>query len=560
MSFLLKFSILSTMRLKFIAIAPLLFLFIQCQQKPENKVIRDISITPVNAVTKLYADSLDMEKFISNQQLDDSAANRMRNFYNSRNFQFAWFSEKGLAEQTKVLYDLDKNFRSSNGDSTAALKSLQARIDHLLTTDTLIKHADTSLTLLEFNLTTHFFNFITDAYAGKVDPAKLQWYIPRKKIDAVAVLDSLVKNNGQDTNGNAPLNSYYVTLNKELSRWSSIAKKESWPDLELAALQKLRPGDSSAVIAALKNRLVAFGALDPADSSDLYTPAIDTALRLAQQQFGQQATGKPTASLIKSLNIPVRKRIEQILINLERMRWVPVMPQGRVILVNIPEYKLHIFEDRKEVLNMGIVVGKEAHQTVIFSNTLKNIVFSPYWNVPPSIVKAEILPAISRNKNYLAQHQMEIYGKSGGLPLIRQKPGSTNSLGRVKFLFPNSYNIYLHDTPAKSLFTEQKRAFSHGCIRLSQPKTLAEYLLENDPSWTKEKITKAMQQSKETWVQVKQPVPVFITYFTAWVDKNGLLNFRDDVYGHDSRMAALLFPASQTAQKTISTNDSKINQ
>ncbi|SDL75511.1 Murein L,D-transpeptidase YcbB/YkuD [Pedobacter antarcticus] len=560
MSFLLKFSILSTMRLKFIVIAPLLFLFIQCQQKPENKVIRDTSITPVNAVTKLYTDSLDMEKFISSQQLDDSAANRMRNFYNSRNFQFAWFSEKGLAEQTKVLYDLDKNFRSSNGDSSVTLKNLQTRIDHLLTIDTVIKKADTSLTLLEFNLTSHFFSFITDAYAGKVDPAKLQWYIPRKKIDAVAVLDSLVKNKGNDTNGNAPLNSYYVTLNKELSHWSAIAKKGSWPDLEFAALQKLKPGDSSAIISTLKTRLAAFGALAPTDSSGLYTLAVDTALRLAQQQFGQQVTGKLTASLVKSLNIPVRKRIEQILINLERMRWVPVMPEGRVILVNIPEYKLHIFEDRKEVLNMGIVVGKEAHQTVIFSNTLKNIVFSPYWNVPPSIVKAEILPAINRNKNYLAQHQMEIYGKSGGLPLIRQKPGSTNSLGRVKFLFPNSYNIYLHDTPAKSLFTEQKRAFSHGCIRLSQPKTLAEYLLENDPSWTKEKITKAMQQSKETWVQVKQPVPVFITYFTAWVDKNGLLNFRDDVYGHDSKMAALLFPQTPAARKAVGADDSKINQ
>ena len=185
---------------------------------------------------------------------------------------------------------------------------------------------------------------------------------------------------------------------------------------------------------------------------------------------------------------------------------------------------------------MNIVVGSTAHNTVIFTGTLKYIVFSPYWNVPPSILKKEILPAIKRNKNYLAAHNMEWNGNG-----VRQKPGPNNSLGLVKFLFPNAYNIYLHDTPAKSLFGEDRRAFSHGCIRLSEPPRLARFLLRNDSNWDSLKIVRAMNARKEQYVTVKETVPVYIGYFTAWVDREGKLNFRDDIYGHDQKMAARMF-------------------
>ena len=185
---------------------------------------------------------------------------------------------------------------------------------------------------------------------------------------------------------------------------------------------------------------------------------------------------------------------------------------------------------------MKIVVGSTAHNTVIFTGTLKYVVFSPYWNIPPGILKNEILPAISRNKNYLTRHNMEWHGN-----IVRQKPGPNNSLGLVKFLFPNDYNIYLHDTPSKSLFEENERAFSHGCIRLSQPAKLARFLLRNDPSWDSLKIARAMNGGKEKFVTVKENVPVYIGYFTAWVDREGNLNFRDDIYGHDRKLADQLF-------------------
>lgn len=190
---------------------------------------------------------------------------------------------------------------------------------------------------------------------------------------------------------------------------------------------------------------------------------------------------------------------------------------------------------------MNIVVGTAATKTVIFSDELSNIVFSPYWNVPPSIVRNEILPAMRRNPNYLSRSGMEQTGTSKGLPVVRQLPGPMNALGKVKFLFPNEYNIYLHDTPAKSYFRETSRAFSHGCLRVEKPFELAKYLLRNDPSWDDKAITKAMNSQKERWVSLKQKVPFFITYFTTWVDANNRVHFRKDVYGHNQRMADHLF-------------------
>ena len=516
-------------------------LFVQCKQKEVKKIARDITITPKNAVTRLYIDSLELEQYINSAQLEDSTATRLRNFYNSRNFQFAWLTENGLAEQARVFYELDKSYSSVSRDSTKTDQLLHTRLSDLINKDTVIHTVNRSLIKLELQLTQHFFNFVTYAYAGKVDPAALQWYIPRKRIDAVALLDSLVAKKGKGLEEWEPVNNYYRTLNKELLRWYSIQKRGTWPSISLTDLKMVKQGDSGAVIVQLKKRLADFGDIDPGDTTVHFTDSLTIALKKAQSQFGYTQSGKPDQLLIAALNAPVESRIQQMLINLERMRWSPLMPDGKLILVNIPEYKLHVFEAKKEVLNMGIVVGKAANKTVIFSNNLKNIVFSPYWNIPPSIVHDEILPSMRKNKNFLAQKNMEQYGFSQGLPLIRQKPGNTNSLGRVKFLFPNSYNIYLHDTPAKSLFAEDQRAFSHGCIRLAKPKALARYLLADRPEWTSDKIDLAMNAKKEIWVTMKQPVPVIIAYFTSWVDKNGMVNFRDDIYGHDQKMAQQMF-------------------
>jgi len=182
-----------------------------------------------------------------------------------------------------------------------------------------------------------------------------------------------------------------------------------------------------------------------------------------------------------------------------------------------------------------VVVGKPMTKTVIFSGKMQYVVFSPYWNVPPSIINKEIKPAMKRNPNYLASHNMEWNGGR-----VRQKPGPRNSLGLVKFLFPNSNNIYLHDTPSKSLFAEDKRAFSHGCIRVAKPKDLAMRLLRNYPEWTSEKIDAAMHAGTERTVALKPTIPVYIGYFTAFLDTDGQLNFRSDVYNRDGSLLNML--------------------
>jgi len=268
----------------------------------------------------------------------------------------------------------------------------------------------------------------------------------------------------------------------------------------------------------------------------LFNTETQQAVKAFEKRYGLKEDGIITTAVINEMNKPIKDKLQQILINMERIRWMPVAPATDYILVNIPEYRLHVYTNGNYDWSMNVVTGSVVHNTVIFSGALKFVVFSPYWNITPAIIKAEVIPGMARNKNYLASHNME--WNNGA---VRQLPGPKNSLGLVKFLFPNSYNIYLHDTPAKSLFGESSRAFSHGCIRLSEPKKMAQYLLRNDAAWDSVKITKAMNAGKEQYVTLKQTIPVFIGYFTAWVDRDGKLNFRDDVYGHDKKMAARLF-------------------
>ena len=205
------------------------------------------------------------------------------------------------------------------------------------------------------------------------------------------------------------------------------------------------------------------------------------------------------------------------------------------IAVNIPSYQLTYFKKEEVVFRSNVVVGNMMNKTVIFSGMMSFIVFSPYWNVPTSIKEKEILPGIEKNENYLAEHNMEWEGEN-----IRQKPGKDNSLGLVKFLFPNNNNIYLHDSPAKELFSAEKRAFSHGCIRVEKPKELANLILKDDRKWTPEKIDEAMNKGEESWYTLKNKIPVYIAYFTAWVDDEGNVNFYKDIYERDARLAAML--------------------
>lgn len=340
--------------------------------------------------------------------------------------------------------------------------------------------------------------------------------------------DTLRKNQAISASGNAQ----YEKLQNALQNLYKIREKGGWP--KIVASQKFyMKGQSAPAVKQIKERLRITGEFDSKDTSLAFTDELVTAVQKIQKRFGYTQNGVVDALLIKQLNVPVNDRIQQVVLNMQRFQNSPANDGGTRLVVNIPEYKLHVYEGTEEVFEMNVVVGSEKNKTVTFNDEITNIVFSPYWNVPPKIVANEIQPAIRRNKNYLRNNGYEVTGYENGLPVIRQKPGAQNSLGRVKFVFPNEYGIYLHDTPAKSLFEYPKRTFSHGCIRLAEPQKLAEYLLRNVPGWTTEKIREAMQSGKEQWVKLPVPVSVSLSYYTAWVDEEGLLQLRQDIYELD---------------------------
>ena len=325
----------------------------------------------------------------------------------------------------------------------------------------------------------------------------------------------------------------YQQLQKAAARYQKLKNKTEWSEILLPKRSVLKLNDSSGVIRSIKNRLEILGDLRRASPSDVYTAKLEDAVKSFQFRHGLEDDGLIGPAFIKALNVPLETRINQLLINMERIRLDSIPRFGKRIVANIPEYRLYVYEDNNEVLSMDIVVGKNTNPTIAFEDTLKNVVFSPYWNIPASIVKDEILPEINKNSGYLKSHNMEIIGNLDGLPVIRQKPGPENSMGKVKFIFPNEHSIYFHDTPAKSLFDRKNRAFSHGCIRLSQPFALAKFLLKDQPKWPDDAIRAAMDSGSEKWLTLVQPVPVFIIYYTAWVDQSGDVHFRDDIYGHD---------------------------
>jgi murein L,D-transpeptidase YcbB/YkuD len=276
-------------------------------------------------------------------------------------------------------------------------------------------------------------------------------------------------------------------------------------------------------------------------------------VRRFQRRHGLTDDGVVGARLVAELNVPVAARIRQIELNMERWRWLPRDLGDPHILVNIPEMRLDVREHGTVPVSMRVVVGKEDTPTPIFNHQMTYLVFAPYWNVPDDIAQKETLPAVMKDPTFLERSNMEVVDKAGqtvdpaSIDLdqpqkyrFRQRPGTSNSLGLVKFMFPNQYNVYLHDTPADSLFARASRSLSHGCVRLEHPEKLAEYVLRDQPEWTPDRISEAMHSGAEQIVKLKTPLPVYLGYWTARVAADGVVQFRKDVYGIDDRQATTL--------------------
>lgn len=490
---------------------------------------------------KLYPfDSTKIDSFLAKYPLFAPLDSNLIFFYRNRDFNYAWFDKRGLIEQSGNLVARVSNLKD---EGVFKIPPYKGQLDSLLLETRTAKDGSHLNLDLELMLTAQYFNFAQLAWTGMDESTSksLKWYLPRKKVSYNQFLDSLLESGSKEIDEiKEPVYRQYELLKTYLARFRELDEREpEWPIIELDKTS-YKVQDSSAVILAIKKRMNLLGDFEGDISSPIFDDDLFRAVQHYQARLGLTDDGVIGKGTITTLNISPKERIKQIMVNMERCRWLPLSLQEDYLAVNIPEFKLHVYHTDSLLWSSNVVVGKTLHETVTFAGDLKYVVFSPYWNVPASIVKNEIVPAMNRNSDYLRRNNMEITGRSGGLPIIRQKPGPNNSLGLVKFLFPNSYNIYLHDTPSKSLFSQSSRAFSHGCVRVSEPKKLAQFLLRNDTAWTEEAIDRAMHSGKEKYITLNKPVPVFITYFTAFVDRQGQINFRQDIYKRDDRLADFL--------------------
>jgi murein L,D-transpeptidase YcbB/YkuD len=534
--------------------ALLLALFPGCKAPPEKLSLAEEALAiaalfetahPYNERT---VDSLDLAAFFVRYPGYRADSASVVDFYARRSMQFAWIVRDSLTASAEAFVSLAGV--ADTGDSPAAdgSPSLAELYEEGFAEGASLSVCDSCAVDLELRLTAEFFRFADRRYGGYLsrDLRELNWFIPRGKKDYGRLLDSLAVGT-MDLSAYEPMHPQYQLLKAAIKRNREMAA-EPWPALELPkGVKKLEAGDTAEAIASLRRRLRLLGDLEREGEGLVYDSTLVVAVQRFHRRHGLEPDGIIGAGFLRAVNVPLAQRLRTMLINMERLRWVPEQQPADLLVVNIPEFRLHVFEEGREVMSMDVVVGKSATRTVIFSDTLSEIVFSPTWTVPTSITRNEILPKMARDPAYLRKNNMEIIGGTASLPVVRQKPGASNALGRVKFLFPHSYNIYRHDTPSQSAFALEDRAFSHGCIRLSRPQELAEYLLRGEPEWTAERIRQAMFSGRETTVPLKARRPVRIGYFTAWVDSEGQLNFRDDVYGRDEKLARALFLTTDSA-------------
>jgi L,D-transpeptidase YcbB len=522
--------------------------------KKENK--ESTSLSKPQNFSDLFIRPSAIGSFFKANPENENIREQVTSFYQARNFQYAWFNKKGMTQAVPNFQNQLHNYRDDFDDDTFKNSQLDTLITIIRTNPNKSEVDEIQQEKLELVLTTTFFKYSQKAFGGSIkNPHQLDWYIPKSKKNYQVLLDSLVL---KDENAKTyePVNLYYSKLKEKLRLYRDIQKKGGFPIIKTQK-NVLSSSASDSSLLQVKQRLFLSGDLKSNDKTIFFSDSLASAISYFQQRFGLLENGKLDAKTVKEMNRTVEFRIKQMLVNLERLRWVPVEIESDYLLVNIPEYKLHVFENKKLLWETNVVVGKEAKQTSIFKGNISRIILNPYWNVPNSIINNEILPKLKRNPAYLARNNMEVVSASGkrinaatinwhkyskNVPfIIRQKPGGANALGKMKFLFPNSFSIYLHDTPSKELFNQNKRDFSHGCIRVENPKKLALYLLRNDKVWTQEKIDKVLKTTKEVGIPIKPNLPVYITYFTAWVDSKGNLNFRDDIYNLDDQLAKEIF-------------------
>lgn len=505
-------------------------------------------------------------------QAREAMLKSMQVLYKNRSYQPAWIDNSEVqATASSLLTSLSKADEHGLRVSDYGVDDLRKRLSHLQAGELTGKNA---IAQLDLRLSYAFIDYAQDLHSGRIDPKAVdpRWITDLPRNDYAQSLATALDN--EDVAGvlanMAPPQPAYRRLQTALFKYRAQTKNGDWPKVPEGDL--IEVGDSSPRVVALRQRLTASGELGEAASADspkakLYDQTLADALSDFQRRHGRVVDGLLGEGSVKALNASLEQRIRDIEINLERWRWLPDDLGERYIVVNVPDFSLAAYSDGKPDLGMGVIVGEQYNDraTPIFTDTMQRLVFRPYWGIPHSIATEEILPEAREDIGYLAQKNYQIVANyradarvyattpanlekvARGELRLRQDAGPQNSLGLVKFLFPNQFAVYLHDTPADHLFAKDRRAFSHGCIRVERPAQLAEWTLNRQSDWDLARVESAMHSGGRQQVELDSSIPVYILYWTAFVDDAGQVQFRPDLYGHDEMLNKALSQAISQA-------------
>ena len=480
-------------------------------------------------------------------------------FYKGRGFWPAWSDDFGPSPDVEDFLEVIRSsYREGLNPEDYHLNKIEAVLSDLYASQIGLEPYDVAkLAGLDLILTQAFFLYASHMVAGRVDHENIypDWVVNEKSADLVAVLnEALDSKEMQKTLANlAPPYPRYAGLKEKLIKYQTIAESEGWP--RVPGGPKLRRGSRGNRVAILRQRLIISGDLASTvrGKPDIFDGDLESAVRKFQKRHGLKDDGRVGNSTLKDINVPVETRIRQIALNMDRLRWLSDDMGRNYIFVNIADFSLEVMEDEQPVMAMRIIAGKDEQRSCVLSAKMTYLELNPFWRVPDSIAAKEILPQIKKEPGYLAQKNIKVFkdwkdnAKEIDPRLInwsrvrvsnlgykfRQEPGPLNPLGRIKFIFPNECEIYLHDTPARHLFGRTRRDLSHGCIRVEKPVELATYLLRNKETWIQKKILAEIKKGKRQVVMLPEPVNVHIFYGTVWVDRDGVLQFRNDIYHAD---------------------------
>jgi murein L,D-transpeptidase YcbB/YkuD len=494
--------------------------------------------------------------------------------YGRRAFQPAWMDSEGRFAQAQDLVGaIERCHLQGLKPDVYHLKAIEALL-------TLIEEAFAEGRPVEPEVLSHLDLLLTDAFliygshllSGRVDPETIhsRWAVRSREADLAELLHAALEKDGIEDalEGLLPKHPGYAGLRQALLKHKEVMGEGGWPSVPEGPT--LHPGDRDRRVAALRTRLVVSEDLDENEEADaeVLDSRVEEAVRRFQRRHGLAVDGVVGKATLAVLNVSAEERIRQIEINMERWRWLPDDLGKRYILVNTADFALEVVEDGERVMAMRVVAGKKARRTPVFSGKMTYLVLNPYWHIPHKLAAEDILPRIKKDPGYVDRRKIRVFEGweelAPEIPLeeidwskitkenfafkLRQDSGPKNALGRVKFMFPNKFAVYLHDTPSRHMFARNQRDFSSGCIRVEAPVDLAAFVLEGDPKWTREEILAAIESGENRIVWLPESIPVHVLYWTAWVEGEDVIHFRQDVYERDGPLARALEEAPRHYQ------------